>query len=124
LGAQALATNAVVIDTWPMRRGVGRDRLSRAAAIAVALFVSALLLWVAGLVWVDGTSCPVPRTDQIGLEADRSLWPPGAECSGGSVVQAFDGITTVLVVLVATGVVVLAAGLVGAVKYRNLRGPA
>jgi hypothetical protein len=105
-----------------MRRGVSRDRLAFAAAIAVVFVVSALLLWVVGLVWVDGTSCPGKIANQeTGLDTNRSLWPPGAECGGGSVVQAFDGLTAVLVVLVAAGVAVLAVGLVGAALHRDPR---
>ena len=109
-----------------MQRGVAGNRLMLAMGLAGFLLLGGLLLWAAGFALADGTDCPGNRPgDQFfGLDTNRSLWPPGANCSDGSVAQAFDGLTTILVLLIGVGVAVLIAGAAAAARYSLLRGDA
>jgi hypothetical protein len=104
-------------------RGIARDRLFLGIAGAGFLLLSALLLWTAGFALVQGTDCAGKRLpDQVvGLDTSRSLWPPGAQCADGSVAQVFDGVTAVIVALLAAAVAVLVTGAVAAVRLRQPR---
>src|SRR3712207_5919703 len=96
--------------------------LALAVIVATLTLTAAVVLWLAGLVLVQGSMCPSGSRehDSVGLDTPRSAWPPGVTCTergpGGKrtqqVVQIFDGLTAVIVGLVALGVVALLSGVV------------
>ena len=91
--------------------------LTLAVIVATTALVAAGLLWIAGVGLVQGDLCPPGSKERslVGLDTPRSAWPPGVTCTerspGGErteqVVQIFDGLTTVIVGLVAVAVATL-----------------
>jgi hypothetical protein len=96
-----------------------------AVGAATILVVAAAGLWLFGFLSVDGRDCPRHgRAVQVGLDTDRSTWPPGVDCrdaDGSFVVQKFDGLGTVVLVLATGAGAVLAVGTVGAAWATRLR---
>lgn len=108
-----------------MHRVAAQSRFAVAVGGAGFLFVVAALLWAAGVALVDGRNCRIYEGEPLltGLDTQRSLWPPGAECSDGSVVQLFDGIETAIGLLAALGVAVVAVGVLAAIRDTRSAAP-
>lgn len=108
-----------------MRREGIQSRFAVAVGGAGFLFVVAALLWVAGVALVDGSDCRIYDGGPllIGLDAQRSLWPPGAECSDGYVVQLFDGIEVAIAILAALALAILALGVLVAMRDTRSAAP-
>jgi hypothetical protein len=107
---------------------VRSGRLGLAVGIAVGLLLAAGLLWLIGFVGASAADCPdnASSRDIAGLEAPRSVWPPGAQCGGPSagqgepsVAELVPGLGWAIVTLAFAGLVILATGL--ALEIRGLR---
>jgi hypothetical protein len=84
------------------------------------LAVAALVVWLLAISasWLAGC----PGAASAGLEQGASAWPPGAQCladgqgAGSHVYEALPWAKAAIVALLALAVIVLVAGLVGAVR--------
>jgi hypothetical protein len=101
----------------------GHARLGRGIVAGGLLAAAALLLWLTAICasWLSG--CPEGSgTASAGLEQSASAWPPGAQClaeapaSGLYVHEALPWVKAAIVGLLAAAVIVLVAGVVGAIR--------
>lgn len=101
------------------RRQTGR--LGERLALAALLLTVAGLVWLAGVLGAVGSSCAEGAPDSTGAAA--SAWPPGKECVGAGgphIERLFGGIEWVIVGLALIGA---AVGLLAVVaEIRRLRG--
>ena len=91
--------------------------LALAVIVATITLSAAALLWIAGVGLVQGDMCPSGSKEhsRVGLDTPRSAWPPGVTCTERmpdgerteQVVQIFDGLTGVILGLVAVAVATL-----------------
>lgn len=100
-----------------MRASAAQSRFAVAAGGAGFLLVVAALLWAVGIAFVDGRDCGTQDAPPlVGLDTQRSLWPPGAECPDGSVAQLFSRIDLAIVILALLGLAILALGVLTAAR--------
>lgn len=101
----------------------GHARLGRGIVASGLLAAGALVLWLIAISasWLSG--CPEGSgTASAGLEQSASPWPPGAQClaeapaSGLYVHEALPWAEVAIVGLLAAAVIVLVAGVVGAIR--------
>ena len=110
----------------PMDLPRGSGRIGERLALGALLITLAGMLWLAGTVGAVAKSCPA-GTAGTGSEGSISVWPPGKECaalSGGetTVEPLFGGIEWGIVGLGLIGVGILLFAVVA--EIRRLRRPA
>ena len=115
-----------MFNVAPVTGGRPRRLLGPTVGSAVALAISALVLWGIAL-WVSwGGSCPNPSQTTGGLDKGISVWPPAAQCTnahGGTFWhEALPWATWLIGALILAAAAVLLTGLI--VAIRDLRRPA
>jgi hypothetical protein len=105
---------------------VRTGRLGLALGVAISLLLAAGVLWLVGFVGASAADCPSGTNSNrlSGLEAPRSLWPPGAECAGAgqdepTVAELVPGLSWAIVALAFAGLAILASGI--GLEIRALR---
>lgn len=92
------------------------------------MLLAAGVLWLVGFVGAGAADCPESMSGRAlsGLDAPRSLWPPGAECVGTApahgertVAELIPGLGWATVALAFAGLAILATGL--ALEIHRLR---